>query len=436
MAALMNRKSDNLESIRSLALALSWLPPISLGFLIYVSFVDIPVWDSWTFVEVLDRYYKGALSLLELSESQNGHRSFFPKLLMLGMAIASSWNTGLELLVNFIFGVLVFLIYLVFCKNSMQQNSTSYGLVILGLSVLLFSLRQHENWYWGWQMSLFISSFFSILSFFVVSQFKQSAMTVFLAAMAAFVATFSFAVGLVVWPILFCVLVCKGYDKKFYVGWLAGMLCCFTIYFSGSSDIGNSPSVSVFHYAGFSLALLGSPLVTSNEMLAGIVGAVGLMSAIAGLVYMYFRYRLNSATLFCASLIAFSVMSALAISYGRAPKGYEAALSSRYTTFTIHLWAALFIMFLYIRESLSIEKKAVRAGALCCALILVAFSLLASINSRGEFSFRLKHLTYSKPAFLTDDPGLKHRAGNVCWDPDFALEQAKVLKRYGLSLYR
>src|SRR3954469_12330383 len=76
------------------------VPPIYLTWVVLTQTVDVPFADQWTLVSVLDHFYAGTLSFHDLWSQHNEHRLLFPRLIMLGLAIASGWNTHYEMLTN------------------------------------------------------------------------------------------------------------------------------------------------------------------------------------------------------------------------------------------------------------------------------------------------------------------------------------------------
>src|SRR6185503_3278270 len=58
--------------------------------------VDVPFYDQWEFLPLLDKMYQEQLTFGDLWAQFNEHRIFFPKLLMLGLARLTHWNIRCE----------------------------------------------------------------------------------------------------------------------------------------------------------------------------------------------------------------------------------------------------------------------------------------------------------------------------------------------------
>ena len=65
---------------------LTLLPPSYLLYLIARWGVDLPFWDQWEFVPLLEKMAGADLQLQDLTARHNEHRIFFPRLVMLALA--------------------------------------------------------------------------------------------------------------------------------------------------------------------------------------------------------------------------------------------------------------------------------------------------------------------------------------------------------------
>jgi len=88
-------------------LLLSAIPLIVLVVSIAAFAVDVPIADQWALVPLLEKSYAGRLSLRDLWAQHNEHRLLFPRLLMLGLAHLTGWNTAYELGANVVFSAVI-----------------------------------------------------------------------------------------------------------------------------------------------------------------------------------------------------------------------------------------------------------------------------------------------------------------------------------------
>ncbi|MDZ7784445.1 MAG: hypothetical protein U5K56_16405 [Halioglobus sp.] len=73
------------------------------AFLCYVTLtftVNVPFWDQWQFVPFIERWKEGALTINQLFEQKNEHRSGVPRIIWLVMSDYSAWNHRWEVVLN------------------------------------------------------------------------------------------------------------------------------------------------------------------------------------------------------------------------------------------------------------------------------------------------------------------------------------------------
>ena len=182
--------------------------------------VDAPFWDQWSLVPLLEKVYAGKLTVSDLWAQHNEHRILFPQLLMVGLARLTGWNILLELGLNIalalgLFGVLV-------C----QIRATERSLAAAGLrwaipvtSLITFSVSQYQNWLWGWQIQMLLNLLSAVGAILLLSNPDFNWRRFTAAALLGIVATYSFANGVLLWPIGLAILfaVTRGRKER----WLA-----------------------------------------------------------------------------------------------------------------------------------------------------------------------------------------------------------------------
>jgi hypothetical protein len=68
------------------------IPPLLVIIVILRFGIDLPYWDDWAFVPLLEYVQQGRLPLSELLAQHNEHRMVFPRLLKLALTHFSDWN--------------------------------------------------------------------------------------------------------------------------------------------------------------------------------------------------------------------------------------------------------------------------------------------------------------------------------------------------------
>ena len=86
-------------------IVLSLIPIVVLIYFVVEYTVNVPHWDQWGLVPLLEKSYSGTLSFGDLWAQHNEHRAFFPKIVMLTLARFSGWNIAYELAANIIVSI-------------------------------------------------------------------------------------------------------------------------------------------------------------------------------------------------------------------------------------------------------------------------------------------------------------------------------------------
>ena len=76
---------------------LTVIPMAHVAGIIGVYGVDVPYWDQWRLVPLLAALDDGTMRVSDLWAIHNEHRVLFPRLVMLGLAQLSGWNTRWEM---------------------------------------------------------------------------------------------------------------------------------------------------------------------------------------------------------------------------------------------------------------------------------------------------------------------------------------------------
>ncbi|MSP40743.1 MAG: hypothetical protein EXR70_19830 [Deltaproteobacteria bacterium] len=329
-------------SARLIVLLVAVLTPVFLAlFFIHHYGVNVPHWDQWEFVALLEKVYAGNFSAADLFAQHNEHRLIFPKLFMLLLAAASDYNTLIEMY----FGWLLLVLSGVVIFNSYRRSfgwSQSAVLKFLPVPWLLFSWCQYENLLWGWQVTFFMTALAAVLTHSLLDSSRALDRYFVVAIFCAIVASFSNSNGLLVWPIgllqLWTGRKPERLSRSSESVWIFAAACVGILYFIDYAKPQSHPSLlHVFTSPGsvlrYFLTVLGSPLAVKRGMALG----VGIWIAALGIsIYIVeFRNAAKIAVTFWDALILFALLSCLMLAVGRAGFGVGQALASRYTTFTL-----------------------------------------------------------------------------------------------------
>ena len=320
-------------------------------FSLYRLSVDVPYWDQWNFVDFLRRSDNG-LNWGEIWEAHNEHRVVVPNLVLLALARATNWNVRAEialthLLIGLRFG-LVFLATWIIGRRAKQATWVCLPL----LTALLLTRAQAENFMWGWQVTLTLGAVFTLLTCLFLVNGGWPRFT--LAAVCSLLSQFSFASGVVVWPVgaLF-IAVQPGLTRRTRIirsgVWLGVGAVATFFYRRGllypTKTLPRTPKL-VFEY---SVKFLGTPMAPLRavpaELIAWRAGLIGLAlfaASVIGVVATKQFTRWAAIVMWGLTAPATAVVTALG-RLGFVPM--LQSMSSRYVTMSITMWAATVILF-------------------------------------------------------------------------------------------
>jgi hypothetical protein len=207
----------NLRKIFVIALCV--LPAIAALYMMGTHWVPVPYWDEWDSPgRQLAAYYRGTLRLADLFSQHNESRSFFPRLLYLAIYVPAGWDVRYGMAFTF---ALV-------CAGSaglyqiLRRTNPSSGavpLVFAALNFLLFSPRQYENFLHAVMIEAFAPVCALIFALLVnLSDRSLKAKTLVNAALA-FIATYTFANGMLLWFLAFPIETTRARDPRNRIVW-------------------------------------------------------------------------------------------------------------------------------------------------------------------------------------------------------------------------
>ncbi|MBX3179028.1 MAG: hypothetical protein KF886_16860 [Candidatus Hydrogenedentes bacterium] len=426
--------------------------------------LDFPYADQWDFVPLLEKAFAGELSWRDFLAQHNEHRLVFPRLLMFVLALVSDWDVRWELAASFLFALFTWALLCVQASLSGKDiDAGSNEAVYLVFALLIFSMSQWGNWFLGWQVQEFMNVFATVLAVMGLTWRRAPGPGVYVAVASAVVATFSFANGLLLWPIglllLFLQRGQKGYRakafKRYLTVWCGVGGAVAIVYFAGYARPPHHAPLSsalaqpraVFFYV---LAYLGQPVgrledvaVILGEVIRGnpsrtphllsiMTGALGMLIwTVTSLQLRLFGAR-RHALLPWLGLALYAVGTALLTGLGRVDQGIEQALSSRYVTMANLLWFPIAAQMHWAGQtgvkSFIQYLLPVKTGLLCAAL------LGASLAGAYRWSERYHAYDALRGELVSGDDAEILRPLYPP-DPQVILERRPVLEQHGLSVF-
>lgn len=424
---------------RPLWILLSLVPVLFLIILVFLYHVDVPYWDQWDFVPLIEEYHMGNVSPYTLCRQHNEHRLVFPKFIMLFLADLTHWNISFELAVNIVLAIGIFLLLVFLIKRTSKTHFPPEKAWIFPLvSLLVFSLSQWENWIWGWQIQIFLCILALLGGILMLTLPGLNGIRMASSIIFGVIATFSFANGLLFWPLgLVFLLFAAEFELKRKKYAFAGLWAVVSvmIYYSYFFDYVVHPDqpsyLLVFQrpleYLIYVLKFIGSPIMHFSPRGAVVTGLVGIA------LFIFLIRALTKTSRFKIKDFApylfiglFSLGSAFMIGIGRMGIGAEQAMHSRYVAFSSLFWITIFV-FIYFLSS----------GNKIAAPLLVLLSALiigSAVYGTKLYMKRYDLLLQARKELRLDksDDAVKKLYHNE----DIIKERVKILKKYKISVFR
>ncbi len=421
---------------------LAVLPLVYLVAVVVRYRLDFPFLDQWEFVPLLEKMYVGQVTFGDLWAQHNEHRLIFPRLVMLGLARYSDWNIGWELVTNVVLGTGLFAALAWQVKRTEKATDKLRVTVLMPLlSLLVFSMGQWENWTLGWQLQEWMNVLAVVTGFVLLGHADTGRTSLAMSLLLGVVATYSFANGMLYWPVGLVVLgMVHGTAWRArwgrFAAWIAVSVLVVASYLYDYHTPPYHPSVwLVFQhpvaYSLYVLKFLGNPLANFSEMGAALAGFVGLAVLCAA------TWRLVRAGTVRVPVLApyagfalYAMGSAMITGVGRVGFGSSQAMSPRYITLANLLWVAVFVLVaLWLRERSS-DRMTARVLACGTALLLAFCSLYGTYRWTERYNYRI---AVRETLLHGDDMEMLRR---IHPEPEKISARRDVLRRLGLSIFR
>lgn len=402
---------------------LALLPALVTAGFIYTLGVDVPAWDQWELIPLLEHPVAWTERARQLFEQHNEHRLVFPRLIMLGLANVTHWNTRFEMAAVWLFAALI---VWVVGRRLADEHAPKVALPVV--SLLAFSLVAHHNWLWGWQLQIPLSVLCVVGGLHLLTGPQLPWWRVALAALLGIVGHYSFANGVLFWPLAIAATAVRHPGKRAAIAFLAVVAAVAIVaYLRGYHPPEHHPPVKFALYhphltVAYILVYLGMSLESGGPAVAAALGLAGVV-AFARLAWTTWRTQVDrrGEITFAAGLAGYAIASATITAVGRVGFTINQATSNRYVTISMLLWMALVMV--------SVRKPRARWFLVGIA----ALSIVAQCTALpGALRWAREQRT-ARAALLTEQREHYHL---LYPDPNLVAERRPILKALGLSSFR
>ncbi|MGI3901798.1 MAG: hypothetical protein ACRYGP_11200 [Janthinobacterium lividum] len=314
--------------------------------------VSLPYWDEWSSIIDLQLLEQGRYGLADLAGQHNEHRILFPRLVFWADARFFAMSGVLNLTVTVLLQMANAFILLALVRG--RTLRTVQLLLLAGfVVVLLFSLRQEQNFTNGYQLQfvgVYTAAALATVAYVralerVDDRAGRSAPLFGLAALACGISAYTMANGMLAGFVLTAIAILRGSSRQIIVTTVVLSSLLGAVYLHGytpgdaSFPLREVPS-HLWAYPRYLTAYLGNPL-GSNLRVTQALGVLGLILAAAAAWRVATLDRHDGGDLVLLGIMGFVLASAALTSYGRVALGTEQASESRYATPSLIFWCAL-----------------------------------------------------------------------------------------------
>jgi len=377
---------------------LALLPMVLVAAIISRSGVNVPYGDEWSLLSLFGKWESHQLTFADLFAEHNGHRILIPRLIYLALIQLTHGNTKAEMFFSLFLCILISAGLFVLLRRTVRGSTAKQLALWAFINLFLFSPIQAENWLWGFQLQIFLSNLCLVGAIVCVT--SDATRFVRIAGTLAFglAGTFSFGNGLLIWPVILFLLVCRREKVLFLAAWIGVAALVVLAYLPGyQGHDAVRPVISWFDYPLYFFGFLGAPLAripnSQPLTLPVIIGSI-LVAAFLGIAVQLARRRAglwNAAP--WLALGAYVIGSAVMATTARSHLGPEHALDSRYTTVSVILLVSLvgLVASVMSRERTPATPVPENTTVLASALVGSLLTLYA-INAPSEFDYiRMSH---------------------------------------------
>jgi hypothetical protein len=249
--------------------------------LIYILFfgVNTIFEDELVMVELAQKINKSGLSFADLFTQHIQHRIFFPRLIYLGVAYLTNFNSVAQMIVSFVMLSIIASIVISYIIRQQHVSCNKKVFFITVVSAFIYSLIQWENLLWGFQVGFIMVLLFPVLSFhflhlmFHVKSRRKKTFYFTIALLTAFIASFSSIQGLITWIVGIILMLIVFRDKFltsfYFIAWTVAGILAWIIYFYDYVHSPSVPSITSFinnpiHFLLFFFSLIGNVVMIES----------------------------------------------------------------------------------------------------------------------------------------------------------------------------
>jgi hypothetical protein len=409
------------------------------------SFTSVPYWDMWG--PYLDFYIEPNNGFTSWWMQHNEHRIVLAKVLFwLDIRYFGGLSYFLIPLNYFFVGLAIWIFFKIFNKKSTTANPQYEFIFKCFLVAWLFSWSQYDNLTWAFQSQFFLAQLLPLCSFYLFSQSVNSPnkLSYFLGAIFfGIISLGSMANGIFAMPLLFLysIIAWQGWRRSGLL-FVLSILCIGAYMYGYHTPVGHaSPMSSLFSnpydYIRYVLYYLGVPFY---YIFKG--GRFGEWAAIFSGIFLLLSYLIftikavknrgyGDINLMIIIFGVYILATAFVTGGGRLIFGVNQALTSRYCTPALMMWAGLFIMFSPMLSRFYVKRKNIFLSLIFIASLGLLPMQLRAIKIDGDLKFNREVAALALAMGVRD----VDQISKIYPAPDVAIAISEKSKKNSLSIF-
>jgi hypothetical protein len=338
------------------------LPAVAYFWFIHQYAVNVPYWDQWSDVNLIDHLYSGNLNLAALWAPHFDHRMLFPNLIVLALAQSTHFNIVFE---EYLSGVMLVAAVGLFLLAHKRRSPSTPWIYYCPVALLMFSFVQFQNTLWGFQVAWYLVLLALAVDLFLLDRPTMSWLVLTVAIAAAVIGSFSSLQGLLIWPAGLVLLVQRHRSNRLVLAWVVSTVTTGAVYFYHFDAWGYSNRYYVLTHPVVTLkfffftigAVVGEPAgyPSAPTILLGVV-----IFSVAVWVLIAYGLRHDEAgggSPIGVALICFGLLFAATITQGRAWFSFL-PYQPRYTTYDLLILVGCYLALLdRLRSRVASERS-------------------------------------------------------------------------------
>lgn len=406
--------------------------------------IDVPVWEQWEFLPILEKSYSGGPWLREVFQPFFGHMVAVPMLLFIGLSRLNGWNVMLEMYWGWLL-VLGTGLLLARWLRPLRLPLVIKVVFWLCLALLVFELRASELTLNGLNSGVFLC-YFLVVASIELGRESQASWPRFLAmAVTGLLATWSWGAGLLIWPVGLLLLLhhARGRWSRSAI-WCAVAVVAASPYVIFKVDAGVAGQHDLSRMPRWFLNLLSAPFSTEARTIPAALLVPLAVAAVVVVARKALRARaIPSEMLPWAALLSHGVLTILLILYMRSVSPAFSPAFSRYAFVAVFpLVGFLGVGLLAVREvteKTSVWLRRAAWGASAAVLLIVggrtafmSYQVYEMVSSWQPVRAALDTFMRRAPEYATEGQFL----AVVQMREDLLEAGLPMLKRWHLGPYR